>query len=174
MARTKKEEAPAEVASKKKPVKRRNYKKELEQAQIELTELKGRLLRVAAEFDNYRKRVDREMSQIRMNAKAELIAQLLPILDDLERSIAAAENNGDAASLLQGIKLVHKSFVKTLQYQGVKPIKSVGEPFDPEKHDALMQKEVKGQKPDIVVEEHLKGYEFNDKVIRHAKVIVSK
>jgi len=158
----------------KKPQKRRNYKKELEQATAENKDLKEKFLRIAAEFDNYRKRVDREMIVLRESAKAELVSQLLPVLDDLERSIDAGSKNHDANSLLEGIKLVQKSFLRTLQNEGLKPMNSVGEPFDPEKHEALLQIEAKDKDPEIVVEEHLKGYEFKDRVIRHAKVIVSK
>jgi len=154
--------------------KRRSYKKELEKALEENRVLKEQLLRVAAEFDNYKKRSEREKSNVAVTANIEFIKNILPIVDDLERSLEASEKNKDFETLLKGIELVHKNFLKILENLGVKPIKSVGEKFDPEKHDALMQMEVKGQKPDIVVDEHLKGYEFKDRVIRHAKVIVSK
>lgn len=158
----------------KKPKKRRNYKKELEQALAENKDLKQKFLRIAAEFDNYRKRIDREMIVLRESAKADLVSQLLPVLDDLERSIEAGNEKHDADSLLEGIKLVQKNFLRILQGEGLKPMESVGKPFDPEKHDALLQIEAKGKDSEIVVEEHVKGYEFKDRVLRHAKVIVSK
>ncbi len=154
--------------------KKRNYKKELEDLQKEYQSLKDQLLRLAAEFDNYRKRVERDMNGLIRSANADLVVSLLPIIDDLERSINAANGNQNASPLLEGIKLIQKNFLKTLQDQGLKPIESVGQPFDPEKHDALLQMPVDGKEPNIVIEEHVKGYEFKDRVIRHAKVIVSK
>lgn len=154
--------------------KKRNYKKELEELQNEYLAIKDHLLRLAAEFDNYRKRSEREMSGLIRSAKADLIARLLPVLDDLDRSIVTAAGNEQPSPLLEGIKLIQKSFIKTLQEQGLKQIDSVGQPFDPEKHEALMVIGVDGKEPNLVVEEHVKGYEFNDRVIRHAKVVVSK
>ncbi len=158
----------------KKPIKRRNYKKELEQATAENKDLKEKFLRIAAEFDNYRKRIDREMIVLRESAKADLVSQLLPVLDDLERSIDAGSKKRGAKSLLEGISLVQKNFLHILQDEGLKSMDSVGKPFDPEKHEALLQIEAKDKDHEIVVEEHLKGYEFKGRVIRHAKVIVSK
>jgi len=154
--------------------KKRNYKKELEDLEKEHQALKDQLLRLAAEFDNYRKRVDRDMSNLIRSANADLVTSLLPILDDLDRSIAAANGVQETSPLLEGIKLIQKSFLKTLQDQGLKYIESIGQPFDPEKHDALLQMPVDGKESNVVIEEHVKGYEFKDRVIRHAKVIVSK
>ncbi len=158
----------------KKPKKRRNYKKELEQATAENKDLKEKFLRIAAEFDNYRKRIDREMIVLRESAKADIVSQLLPVMDDLERSLDAGSEKHDAKSLLEGIGLIQKNFLRILQDEGLKPMDSVGKPFDPEKHEALLQIEAKDKDSEVVVEEHLKGYEFKDRVIRHAKVIVSK
>lgn len=156
------------------PSKRRNYKKELESVSAENQELKEQLLRVAAEFENYKKRVDRERSALFENANSSLIAALLPVLDDFDRSMDAETNNHECQSLLEGFKLVQKKFLKTLQDQGLQLMKAIGEKFDPEKHEAMMQMEVEGIEPELVVEDHVKGYEFKNRVIRHAKVIVSK
>ena len=154
--------------------KKRNYKKEFEELEKEYQALKDQLLRLAAEFDNYRKRVERDMNGLVRSANAELVTSLLPIMDDLDRFIAAANADQEAPPLLEGIKLIQRNFLKILQDQGLKYIESIGQPFDPEKHDALLQMPVEDKEPNLVVEEHVKGYEFKDRVIRHAKVIVSK
>lgn len=154
--------------------KRRNYKKELKQAVEEKNELKHKLLRVAAEFDNYRKRVNQEKAELGQYANAELVGALLPVLDDLDRFAQTNPNDMDVETLHQGIVMVQKKFAKILNEQGLTEMETVGQPFDPNKHDALMQVEQPDTDPDIVVEEHVKGFEFKDKVLRHAKVIVSK
>ncbi len=139
----------------------------------ENADLKDQLLRFAAEFDNFRKRVERENRYLVDNTVADIIARLLPVLDDLERSIQATEARDDENPLLAGVKLVHKNFVKILADMGLEPMDSVGQEFDPDKHDAMMQMKVEGMEPHLVVDEHVRGYLFKDKVIRHAKVIVS-
>lgn len=153
--------------------KRRNYKKELEQALVEAAELKDQLLRTAAEFDNFRKRTINEKQELISRANADFMVTLLPVLDDMDR-FAKADDEKDAAVLHQGILLILNKFQKLLQNQGLESMEAVGTPFDPEKHDALMQVESQEYGSDIVVEEHEKGYELNGSVIRHAKVLVSK
>lgn len=161
-----------DTTTEKKSTKKHNYKKELEKLRQEKEELQDKLLRTLAEYDNARKRVERDLALIRENTKAEVISALLSVLDDLERSLEAGEK--DPGSILEGVRLIQKSFLKALQDQGLKELKSVGEKFDPQLHDALMQVEKEGVEPDRVVEEHLKGYMLNDRVLRHAKVVVSK
>ena len=153
--------------------KRRNYKKELEQSLIEAAELKDQLLRIAAEFDNFRKRSQSEKKDLVSQANAGFIASLLPVMDDFDR-FALFNNEGDIDSIRQGFDMVNKKLHTILQNQGLVHMECVGQPFDPEKHDALMQVEAKDYESDYVVEEHQKGYEFNGLVVRHAKVIVSK
>lgn len=153
---------------------RRNYKKEFAQAVAERNDLHEKLLRTAAEFDNFRKRVMNERAEWNDRATAELITAILPIMDDLERFAAVDENNKDFDVLLQGVVLILKNFKRILGDYGLVELDTVNQPFDPEKHDALLQMQVKDVEPDIVVEQHVKGYEFKDQVIRHAKVIVSK
>ncbi len=159
-------------ATKQKP-KRRNYKKELEKALAERDELKDQLLRTAAEFDNFRKRSNNEKKDLVLLANADFVKSLLPVLDDFDRFIQAGKES-DVESLRQGIELIYRNFLKILSDHGLHAMETVGRPFDPEKHDALMQVESKNMESDMVVDEHQKGYEFNDRVIRHAKVIVSK
>lgn len=150
-----------------------NDQQRIEELLKENADLKDQLLRFAAEFDNFRKRVERENRYLVDNTVADIIARLLPVLDDLERSIQATEARDDENPLLAGVKLVHKNFVKILADMGLEPMDSVGQEFDPDKHDAMMQMKVEGMEPHLVVDEHVRGYLFKDKVIRHAKVIVS-
>ncbi len=141
---------------------------------LENLRMKEQLLRRAAEFDNYRKRSERDIGNIIQNANADLVLSLLPVLDDMERILAAGQSAPEAGSLLEGINLAYKNFLKTLQDAGLSAMISVNLPFDPEKHDALLHLPVAGKEPNLVVEEHKKGYEFRGRVIRHAQVIVSK
>jgi molecular chaperone GrpE len=160
------------IETEKKKTKKHSYKKELEKTLQEKEELKDKLLRLAAEFDNFRKRTEREFALVRENAKADVISAVLTVLDDLDRSLEAGEQ--DPESVLDGLKIIQKSFLKSLESHGLKVMESVGEPFDPEKHDALLQVESDELDPDHVVDEHVKGYKLNDRVLRHAKVVVSK
>jgi len=154
--------------------KKRNYKKELGEANQTIDTLKDQLLRKVAEFDNYRKRTERDFAELLQNANAKLITDLLPVLDDYDRSLAADVNNDSYESLHKGFELIYKKLFDVLKSYGLRPIKALNEEFDPEKHEALLQIEAKGKKSHIVVEEYLKGYELNGRVIRHTKVVVSK
>jgi len=144
---------------------------DLKKIKEENARIKEQLLRKAAEFDNYKKRTERELFHRVQNATEHLIIELLPVLDDLERSIA---NSEDLSSLREGIELIYKKLILLLEKEGLKSLVSVGTEFDPEKHDALMQIENEQIKSGIIIEEHQKGYILNDKVIRHAQVIVAK
>ena len=149
-------------------------RKELEDVKKERDDFKEKNLRKAAEFENYRRRVERDFFNHVQDATANLIFELLPVLDDLERSLKSAEGNSDFATLHQAVVMIHEKFQKVLENRGLKPIEAVGKPFDPEKHDALLMVESDGKPSQAVIEEHLKGYELNDRVIRHSQVIVSK
>jgi molecular chaperone GrpE len=146
----------------------------IEELLQENQKVREQVLRLAAEFDNYRKRTEREFAAIRQNATAELLASLLPVVDDLDRVMNASQESQDFAALWEALKLVHKNFTKVLLDAGLKPMQSIDQPFDPEKHDALLHVPVPGKEANLVVEEHKKGYEFRDRVLRHAQVIVSK
>ncbi len=154
--------------------KKRDYKKELEQAVAENQELKEQLLRKAAEFDNFRKRVQAEKEEIHDITIAHIIEKILPFLDELDLVIEKSREEQDFQSLLQGVEMVQKNVFKILTSLGLKPMDSVGQPFDPEKHHAMMQQEAEDVEPDTVINELKKGYMVNDRVVRHAEVIVSK
>jgi molecular chaperone GrpE len=134
-----------------------------------------RLLRAQAEFENIRKRLEKEKQNFVMFANEELITDLLTILDDLERSIELArENKNDFSGFLKGIELVLGQFHEILKKKGLSPIETKGKPFDPHLHEALLYTETDEFPEHTVIEELQRGYLLNGRVIRTAKVRVSK
>ena len=156
---------------------------EQSETQSKITELehvvnqfKDQLLRKAAEFENYKKRVENDYASIVKYSNEELIVKFLPVLDDFERSMKALQANssdGNDSSFVKGFELIYNKFKKILETQGVKHFDVVGKPFDPQLHDALMQLPNANVPPHTVIEEIEKGYMLHDKVIRHARVVVS-
>lgn len=141
---------------------------------------RDRYLRLAAEFDNFRKRNDRDFNARVQMSLADFYVQLLPIVDDLERSVTSLragepeKKSAGAEAILNGLELILQNFRKLLELRGIKIMETVGTPFDPAKHDALTQVDGDGQESHVVLEEHVKGYLLNDRVLRPAKVIISK
>ena len=150
---------------------------EIQRLKIQLDEYKDLFLRKAAEFENFKKRKQQEYSNLITSATEALIVELLPALDDLDRLLenaATGENNKEnSESLLRGARLIRDKIMELLQARGVKAIESVGTPFDPELHEALMQEQNSEGEAGIVLKELTRGYRLGDKVIRHAQVIVS-
>ncbi len=138
-----------------------------------LLEANEKFLRMAADFDNYRKRREKEIGDIIEYAGEEVLRNILPILDDLERAYNNVTVNGEQ-SLREGLDLIYRKFQKTLQNLGVEPIESLNQPFDPYLHHAVMAREETEVAPEIVLEEFEKGYKYKNHVLRHAKVVVSK
>ena len=139
-----------------------------------LAELNEQYLRLAAEYDNYKRRTTQEKVQIYTNSVAEVLEKILPFVDNLERATAVEVTSEDATQLLEGIKLVQRQFLETLTSIGVEEIKAVGEKFDPNLHNAVMHvddESIEGE--EIVAEEFIKGYKYKDKVIRHSTVKVA-
>ncbi len=134
--------------------------------------LKDQLLRKVADYENLRRRTDRERSELIVMANERLILEILPFVDDLERSLASATDRTDDP-FVQGIAMIHQKFLKALERAGVTPIATAGELFDVALHEALMQVERDDIAPGTIVEEVQRGYRLHDKVIRHAKVIVA-
>ena len=141
--------------------------------QSEELELKSdKNIRLLAEFDNYKRRTQEERSKLFKYAGEELAKEILPILDDLHRTLES-DGKGKARSILEGIELIVAKLDKTLEDQGIVPFDSVGQDFDPELHEALMsEKSDKGD--NVILKEFEKGYKYNDKILRHSKVVVSK
>ncbi len=147
-------------------------KSELDAANEKIAGLSDKLMRTAAEFDNYKKRTAREKEDFYKMAVCETIAPLLPVVDNLERAVSAAENSGDDGSVLEGIKMIKKQFDDALSSIGVEPIAAVGNEFDPERHNAVMTED-SDEAENTVIEEFQRGYIYKDKVIRHSMVKVS-
>lgn len=147
-------------------------KSELDAANKKIAGLSDKLMRTAAEFDNYKKRTAREKEDFYKMTVCETVAPLLPVIDNLERAVSAAETSGDDGSILEGIKMIKKQFDDVLTSIGVEPIEALGNEFDPERHNAVMTED--SDKPEnTVIEELQKGYIYKDKVIRHSMVKVS-
>jgi molecular chaperone GrpE len=127
--------------------------------------------RTQADFENYRKRAAKDAAGAGTRAKAGLVRELLPVLDNLERALDHADE-GDP--LLEGLRLVHADLVGVLQRSGVEPFDPSGEPFDPTVHEALSTRPQEGQHPGVVLEVVEKGYRLNDTILRPARVVVSQ
>ncbi|MFA6596207.1 MAG: nucleotide exchange factor GrpE [Ignavibacteriaceae bacterium] len=147
-----------------------NFKK----AETEKNELQDRLLRKVAEFDNYKRRTENEFSNLFKYAAENFIKKILPVVDDFERSLKHLAESEENSSVTDGIKMIYDKLMKILDDQGVKKIDSVGKPFDVHFHEALLQKKDEQQPPHSVLDELETGYLYQDKVIRHAKVIVNE
>ena len=132
-----------------------------------------RLLRKTAEFDNYRKRTDRERVQLAEAAATDLIKDLLPLVDDLERALKAETATGTSA-LRQGVELIHKQLLDTLRMRGVKTVDALGQDFDPHVHNAVAYEPAEGRREGEVIEEFARGYMLGDRLLRPAMVKVAK
>ena len=142
-------------------------KKQVDQKTIE--ELTDTLKRLQAEFENFKKRIDREKTEFVKYAHADVIEKMLPMLDSFE---IALKNTNDKEKFVEGMKMIYAQLYSTLEAEGLKPIKAAGEKFDPYRHEVLMKEE--SNKPeDTILEEFQKGYMLNDKVLRHSKVKIS-
>lgn len=148
---------------------------QLEQFKKELDEMKDKYVRLFAEFDNYKKRTLKEKVDLMRTAAQETIVALLPVLDDFDRAKQNAEKEGSTEPFSEGIRLVYNKLANTLRAQGLEPMETNGETFDPEMHEAFTEfpaptEDLKGKIVDTIE----KGYKLGDKIIRHAKVVVGK
>lgn len=139
----------------------------------ELQALQDKYLRLAAEFDNYRKLSQRDMRDASRFANESMLKELLPIIDNLERAVKAAKDCSGGEGLIRGVELTLKQFAETLAKFGVRPIASVGEPFDPTCHQAVARIERADLPENQVIEEFQKGYLLNDRILRAAMVSVA-
>lgn len=143
----------------------------LEELRREKDALQDRLLRTAAEFDNYRKRIDRERRDLAEFTAAEVLRELLPILDNLERALAAAADNDP---LRKGVELILKQMTDLLRKRGVKPIEALGADFDPNFHQAVIHEVSPEHREGEVIEELQRGYLLGERLLRPAMVKVAK
>ncbi len=145
----------------------------LEQAQATADMCRDQLLRKAAEFENYKRRVEIDQMNFVRTANESLIGLLLPILDDLSRSLKSGKEQKNFDAFYKGVELIQSKFIQILEGQGLSAFDSVGKPFDVDLHDALLQVPREDVPPGTVVEEVERGYKLYDRVLRHAKVVVS-
>jgi len=133
-----------------------------------------RYVRQVAELDNFKKRAAREREESSRYANENLVRDLLPIIDNLERAIAHGASGGNGKPLVEGVDMVLKGFLDTLSKHGVQPVEAVGLAFDPAQHEALAQVDSADYQPNTVIEQHQKGYLMRDRLLRPALVTVSK
>ncbi|MCR8916845.1 MULTISPECIES: nucleotide exchange factor GrpE [Bacteroides] len=148
---------------------------ELEKAQRAIEEQKDKYLRLSAEFDNFRKRTMKEKAELIKNGGEKAINAVLPVLDDLERALQNMEKTEDVKAIYDGVNLIYQKFLKNLHQEGLEKMEPVGADFDTDYHEAIalvpaQSEEQKGKVLDCVQT----GYKLNDKVIRHAKVVVGQ
>jgi len=145
---------------------------EIVELRKERDNLHDRLLRQAAEFDNYRKRVDRERRDLAQMAAVDFVQELLPVIDDFERALQTAAPG--AESYRQGLEIIHRALMEMLRKRGVTPIDAVGTPFDPQIHQAVAYEEAPDRRDGEVMEQFTRGYRLGDKLVRPAMVKVAK
>ena len=148
---------------------------EIAELKSELDELREKYVRLYADFDNFRKRTAKEKLELMQVAGKEVILELLPVLDDFERALKASEKAEDATPVREGMQLIYNKLLNNLQAKGLKPMETITQAFDPDKHEAIT--EVPAPQPELegkVVDEVEKGYLLNGKIIRFAKVVVGK
>jgi molecular chaperone GrpE len=145
----------------------------IEELEKTIGQLKDQLLRKAAEFENYKRRTENDYLERVRYANEDLIFDLLPVLDDFERSLKLSREKKDFDSFFRGVELIYQKCLKIFATQGVEAYEVIGKEFDPHLHDALMQIPKSDVPPHTILEEVEKGYMMHGKVLRHAKVVVS-
>ena len=155
----------------KKTLKSGELKKQLEILNNEFEKLKEKNIRLLAEFDNYRRRSVNERQNLSKYSAESFVKDLLPILDDFERTL---HNVKDDNPLFKGVQMIKNKLEKMLEEHGIVNFDSIGEVFDPNLHEALMNQETEDEKDGVILNEFEKGYKYHDKILRHAKVVVSK
>ncbi|MDO9529982.1 MAG: nucleotide exchange factor GrpE [Syntrophales bacterium] len=146
----------------------------LEEKEKEASENHDKFLRIAAELDNYKKRIAKERTDFIKYGNESIVKDMLPIIDSLDRALEHASNSEDFGAFIEGLKLVQEQFLGCLEKHGVESIQSVGMDFDPNVHEAMLQVESEKYGENKIVEEFEKGYLLNGRLLRPAKVSVSK
>jgi molecular chaperone GrpE len=140
----------------------------------EKSETHDRMLRVAADFENYKRRAKRDVDDATFRAKEQVLREVLPVLDNLDRALQATSRGGTVEALAQGVKLVEKQLLGGLEKFGIKGFEAKGQPFDPSRHEAIQQVETDAVAPGTVAEEFARGYVIGDRLLRPAMVAVAK
>lgn len=147
---------------------------DVESAQAEVARIRDQLLRTAADFDNFKKRSRREVTDAERRGREEFLKDLLPVFDNLERATMHAETASDVKALADGIGMVMRQFVDTLGRLGIERVATIGNAFDPAQHEAIQQLETAEHPPGAVAAEVQAGYKLGDRLIRPALVVVAK
>ena len=151
---------------------------EPEALQEQLEETRDRLMRLAAEFENYKKRMERERSRLLKYAGENILRDLLATVDNIDRAVeqgsaAADDDSKKLVAMLEGLALTRKGLMATMERYGVEPLASVGQQFNPDEHDAMVMEPSDEVPANHVLQEFARGYRFKDRVLRHARVVVS-
>ena len=152
---------------------RKFFKKKKDKKDEKIEELTDRLTRQMAEFDNFRKRTDKEKSQMYEVGAKDIIEKILPVIDNFERGLAAVPEESKEDPFVEGMEKIYKQIMTTLEGVGVKPIEAVGQEFNPDFHNAVMHVEDEEAGENIITEEFQKGYMYHDSVVRHSMVKVA-
>ncbi len=145
-----------------------------ESAEREIADLKGKVLRWQADFANYQRRAAREMLETRQNADADFAKAMLQVMDHFDMAISIDPKKVDAKTVLEGVKITYDELKKVLQNRGIETYEATGKPFDPHLHEAVMQEASDKQPPMTVLQTFQQGYKIGDRILRPAKVKVSK
>ncbi|WP_411898442.1 nucleotide exchange factor GrpE [Paenibacillus spiritus] len=163
----------AEAASEAEPAAANAASEESRRLQALVEESQGRLLRVQADYDNFRRRTQKEKEELAQYATAKLVTELLPVLDNFERALATAPAGSESEAFAKGVNMIFRQLDGVLKSEGLTVMEAAGQPFNPEFHQAIMQVESEEHEEGIVTEEVQKGYLLKDKVLRPAMVKVS-
>jgi molecular chaperone GrpE len=147
---------------------------DVDELQRQRDDFYDRLLRQTAEFDNYRKRIERERQSTYESMAAELVKDLLPLVDDLERALKADSGTEGAEAYRRGVELIHRQLIETLKKRGVHPLEVLGADFDPHFHQAVSYEQAPGKREGEIIEEFGRGYMLGSRLIRPAMVKVAK
>ena len=151
-----------------------NINNKIQQLEQELEEKDNQILRVQADYDNYRKRTKNEMASNRKYQSESLAKELLSALDNFERALQTDVSSEDGKALLQGVEMVYRNILEVFKNEGIEPIEAVGKEFDPHEHHAVMQGQDDQYETNVVIEELQRGYKLKDRVIRPAMVKVNQ
>ncbi|MEN2446139.1 nucleotide exchange factor GrpE [Bacillus aerius] len=150
------------------------FQEKIDELQQLLDEKENKILRVQADFENYKRRARTEVETVQKYRSQHVVSDLLPALDNFERALGIDPDNEQTKSLLEGMQMVYRQLVEALKNEGVEPIEAVGKEFDPNLHQAVMQVEDENYDSNIAVEELQKGYKLKDRVIRPSMVKVNQ
>ena len=146
----------------------------LQEKEKEAKDHYDRYLRLSAEMENFKKRMEKEKGETYKFANENLLKDLLPILDNLERAMEHGQETENSKALLEGVEMIHKGFLTVLEKYGVTRVEALGEEFDPNQHEAVMVQEEAGRPPGLVIAQLQKGYRLHNRLVRPAMVVVSK